>query len=39
MRPTFCARPAAARHLSQTVELEKQAAHFGHPTVGIDRDE
>jgi hypothetical protein len=30
---------AAARHLTQAAELEKQAGHFGHPTVGIDRDE
>jgi hypothetical protein len=32
-------RAAAARHLTHAVELEKQAAHVGHPTLGIDRDE
>jgi hypothetical protein len=30
---------AAARHFAQAMELEKQAGHFGHPTVDADRDE
>jgi hypothetical protein len=30
---------AAARHVAQAAELEKQAGHFGHPTVGVNRDE
>jgi hypothetical protein len=30
---------AAARHLTQAAELEKQAGHFGHSTMGTDRDE
>jgi len=32
-------RTAAARHVAQAVELEKQEGHFGHPTVSVDRDE
>jgi hypothetical protein len=32
-------RTAAAQHVAQAAELEKQAGHFGHPTVGVDRDE